>query len=147
MALPGAKATLYDRGLGVMLIMRGPGGFSGGKVIDAMVTHLDVFPTLCDLAGVDRPPWLQGSESGRGAGPLTLDERKRHGSPRPWPGRTQRHCADHARFARTEDDRLPSRAEAMLMSVVPTAALAACSGSGALASASNVSMSAARSSR
>src|SRR4029079_1931999 len=61
LAFPGAKATLYDRGLGVMLIMRGPGGFSGGKVFDAMVTHLDVYPTLCDLAGVDRPPWLQGT--------------------------------------------------------------------------------------
>jgi arylsulfatase A-like enzyme len=60
LAFPGAKATLYDRGLGVMLIMRGPGGFSGGKVIDAMVTHLDVYPTLCELAGVPRKPWLQG---------------------------------------------------------------------------------------
>jgi N-sulfoglucosamine sulfohydrolase len=60
LAFPGAKATLYDRGLGVMLIMRGPGGFSGGKVIDAMVTHLDVYPTLCEVAGVARKPWLQG---------------------------------------------------------------------------------------
>jgi N-sulfoglucosamine sulfohydrolase len=60
LAFPGAKATLYDRGLGVMLIMRGPGGFAGGKVIDAMVTHLDVFPTLCELLGVPRRPWLQG---------------------------------------------------------------------------------------
>jgi len=35
------------------LIMRGPGGFSGGKGLpDAMVTHLDIFPTLCELAGV-----------------------------------------------------------------------------------------------
>ena len=60
LAFPGAKATLYDRGLGVMLIMRGPGGFAGGRVIDEMVTHLDVYPTLCDLAGIERKPWLQG---------------------------------------------------------------------------------------
>lgn len=59
-AFPGAKATLFDRGIGVMMIMRGPGGFSGGKVVDAPVSHLDVFPTLCDLAAVDRPGWLQG---------------------------------------------------------------------------------------
>jgi N-sulfoglucosamine sulfohydrolase len=57
---PGAKATLTDRGLGVLLLMRGPGGFHGGKVQDAMVTHLDIFPTICDLAGVEPPPWLQG---------------------------------------------------------------------------------------
>jgi arylsulfatase A-like enzyme len=60
-AFPGAKATLFDRGLGVMMLMRGPGGFSGGKVIDAPVSHLDVYPTLCDLAGVEAPDWLQGA--------------------------------------------------------------------------------------
>jgi N-sulfoglucosamine sulfohydrolase len=59
-AFPGAKATLYDRGLGVALIVRGPGGFSGGRVIDALVSHLDVYPTLCDLAGLDHPSFLQG---------------------------------------------------------------------------------------
>jgi N-sulfoglucosamine sulfohydrolase len=60
LAFPGAKATLYDRGLGVMLIMRGPGGFLGGRVNDALVSHLDVYPTLCDLAGVEKPAFLQG---------------------------------------------------------------------------------------
>jgi arylsulfatase A-like enzyme len=60
-AFPGAKATLFDRGIGVMMLMRGPGGFSGGKVFDAQVSHLDVYPTLCELAGVESPPWLQGS--------------------------------------------------------------------------------------
>jgi N-sulfoglucosamine sulfohydrolase len=58
-AFPGAKATLFDRGTGVMMIMRGP-GFSGGKVVDAPVSHLDVYPTLCELAGVEEPDWLQG---------------------------------------------------------------------------------------
>ena len=60
-AFPGAKATLFDRGIGVMMLMRGPGGFSGGKVVDAPVSHLDVFPTLCELAGVEAPGWLQGA--------------------------------------------------------------------------------------
>jgi N-sulfoglucosamine sulfohydrolase len=60
-AFPGAKATLFDRGLGVMMLMRGPGGFSGGKVVDAQVSHLDVYPTLCELAGVQAPDWLQGT--------------------------------------------------------------------------------------
>jgi N-sulfoglucosamine sulfohydrolase len=59
-AFPGAKATMTDRGIGVMLIMRGPGGFSGGKASDALVSHIDLFPTICDLVGVDSPDWLQG---------------------------------------------------------------------------------------
>ncbi len=60
-AFPNAKATLFDRGIGVMMLMRGPGGFTGGKVVDAMVTHLDVYPTICELAGLRTPPsWLQG---------------------------------------------------------------------------------------
>jgi len=61
LAFPGAKATLYDRGLGVMLIMRGPGGFLGGRVIDAMVSHLDIYPTVCELAGVPTPGFAQGA--------------------------------------------------------------------------------------
>jgi N-sulfoglucosamine sulfohydrolase len=40
--------------------MRGP-GFGGGKVVDAPVSHLDVFPTLCELAGTECPDWLQGT--------------------------------------------------------------------------------------
>jgi N-sulfoglucosamine sulfohydrolase len=60
LAFPGSKATLYDRGLGVMLILRGPGGFSGGKASDALVSHIDLYPTVCDLVGVPHPEWLQG---------------------------------------------------------------------------------------
>jgi arylsulfatase A-like enzyme len=60
LAFPGAKATLFDRGLGVMLIVRGPGGFAGGRVHDALVSHLDVYPTVCELAGIDPPDFLQG---------------------------------------------------------------------------------------
>lgn len=59
-AFPGMKCNLTDHGLGVLLIMRGPGGFSGGKVCDALVSHIDLFPTLCKLLGLGKPPWLQG---------------------------------------------------------------------------------------
>ena len=60
MPFPGAKATLYDRGLGVMLILRGPPPFAGGRVIDSLVSHIDIYPTVCDLIGIERPPFLQG---------------------------------------------------------------------------------------
>ncbi len=59
-AFPGMKCTLTDHGIGVLLIMRGPGGFTGGRVIEALVSHLDIFPTLCDLLGIVPPTWLQG---------------------------------------------------------------------------------------
>jgi N-sulfoglucosamine sulfohydrolase len=57
---PGGKSTLSDRGLGVMLIVRGPGGFHGGRVNDALVSQIDIFPTLCELIGIEPPEHLQG---------------------------------------------------------------------------------------
>ena len=59
-AFPRMKGNLTDHGIGVMLIMRGPGGFTGGKVSDSLVSHIDLFPTICDLLQIDRPGWLQG---------------------------------------------------------------------------------------
>ena len=59
-AFPAMKCNLTDHGIGVMLIMRGPGGFVGGQVFDAMVSHVDVFPTICDLLDIAEPSWLQG---------------------------------------------------------------------------------------
>jgi arylsulfatase A-like enzyme len=56
---PGAKATLYDRGLGVMLILRGP-GVHPGRVADGLVSHIDIYPTVCDMLGLERPDFLQG---------------------------------------------------------------------------------------
>ena len=38
-----------------------PRGFTGGKVIDALVSHLDVYPTICELAGIEPPAWLEGT--------------------------------------------------------------------------------------
>ena len=61
LAFPRSKGTLTDRGIGVALIARGPGGFGGGQVIEGLVSQLDVYPTVCDVAGIEAPPWLQGS--------------------------------------------------------------------------------------
>jgi N-sulfoglucosamine sulfohydrolase len=60
LAYPDAKATMYDRGIGVMLLMRGPGGFDRGRVVDSLVSHLDILPTIYELAGVDTPAWCEG---------------------------------------------------------------------------------------
>ena len=59
-AWPLMKCNLYDGGMGVHLIIRGPGEFKGGKVCDAMISHLDVYPSLCEILGIEPPAWLQG---------------------------------------------------------------------------------------
>ena len=77
LALPGSKATLTDRGTGVTLIARGPHGFTGGKVIDALVSQIDIYPTLTELAGLERPDFLQGESLMplmRGETPSVRDE-------------------------------------------------------------------------
>jgi N-sulfoglucosamine sulfohydrolase len=61
LAFPDAKCTMYDRGIGIMLLMRGPGGFERGRVYDAMVSHLDLYPTICDVVGMEHPSWLEGT--------------------------------------------------------------------------------------
>ena len=59
-SFPSMKCNLTDQGIGVMLIMRGPGGFAGGRVSNALVSHIDLFPTICDLLEMKPPHWLQG---------------------------------------------------------------------------------------
>jgi N-sulfoglucosamine sulfohydrolase len=59
LAFPTAKASLLDRGIGVFLIMRGP-SFTSGRAIDALVSHVDIFPTVCELAEIEAPDWAVG---------------------------------------------------------------------------------------
>ena len=59
-AFPFMKCNLTDHGTGVMLILRGPGGFTGGTVVDALVSQLDLYPTVCELAGIPIPQHVQG---------------------------------------------------------------------------------------
>lgn len=59
-AFPEMKCNLLDAGTGISLIMRGPGIFAGGKVCDAMLSNIDVFPTVCEYLGIPRPAWLEG---------------------------------------------------------------------------------------
>lgn len=59
-AFPGAKATLFDPGIEVVLLMHGPDEFNGGKVIEAMVSNADLMPTLCEVAGIEPPENIDG---------------------------------------------------------------------------------------
>ena len=60
LAFPNMKCNLMDSGWGVSLILRGPGVFRGGKVCDALVSQLDLYPTLCDLLGIKQSQSLEG---------------------------------------------------------------------------------------
>lgn len=60
-AFPFMKGNLTDHGTGVALILRHPRLIPRGAVTDALVSQIDLFPTICDLAGIDRPAWLQGN--------------------------------------------------------------------------------------
>jgi N-sulfoglucosamine sulfohydrolase len=59
-AFPTMKCNLYDGGMGIHLVMRGPGGFTGGKVCDTLISHLDLYPTVCELLKIEPPGWLEG---------------------------------------------------------------------------------------
>jgi len=58
--LPRAKRWLYDSGIRVPLIVRWPGRVDPGSVSDELVSGVDLAPTLLALAGVARPPHMEG---------------------------------------------------------------------------------------
>jgi arylsulfatase A-like enzyme len=61
-AFPGAKSTLYDSGVKVALIVSPPpswGVVPGRR--EALVSHLDIVPTLLELTGLAAPATLEGT--------------------------------------------------------------------------------------
>ncbi len=59
-AFPGMKCNLTRYGTGVFGILACPSLIVPGKVSDALASQVDFFPTLCDLAGIPVPDWVQG---------------------------------------------------------------------------------------
>ncbi|MBI2925819.1 MAG: sulfatase-like hydrolase/transferase [Verrucomicrobia bacterium] len=66
------KQSLYDHSVRVPLILAGP-GVPKGKRSDALCYLFDLFPTVCDLAGVRAPEGLEG----RSLAPILRGQRKR----------------------------------------------------------------------
>jgi N-sulfoglucosamine sulfohydrolase len=60
MPFPGAKTNLYDAGIRLPLLVRHPSPSRRGLVNDAMVSWVDVTPTLLDWAGLKPPYPLPG---------------------------------------------------------------------------------------
>jgi N-sulfoglucosamine sulfohydrolase len=65
-SFPRHKCTLFDGGIEVLLMMRGPavgrlpGGIAAGDVCDTLVSQIDLLPTLCEYLEIPPPAWLQG---------------------------------------------------------------------------------------
>lgn len=57
---PGAKTTLYDSGVHLPLIVSSPIQKRRGITNQAMVSWIDILPTILDWAGVKAPPALTG---------------------------------------------------------------------------------------
>ncbi len=55
------KQTNYNIDIHVPMIIRAPGQENPGKQTHELTELIDMFPSLCDLAGVPPPPYLQGS--------------------------------------------------------------------------------------
>ena len=55
------KHTLFEESLRSPLIIHYPGMGNEGRKTDALVETLDIFPTLCELTGVDVPEFAQGN--------------------------------------------------------------------------------------
>jgi arylsulfatase A-like enzyme len=57
----GHAQSVHQELVHVPLMIRAPGVFPAGKVVEADVEAMDLFPTVLELAGVTIPPETQGS--------------------------------------------------------------------------------------
>ncbi len=53
------KQNIYEHSIKVPLLISGP-GIPAGKTDDSLVYLLDIYPTLCDLCGIDIPASVEG---------------------------------------------------------------------------------------
>jgi len=60
LALPFTKCNLNEAGMGVALMIKVPGHRPSVPYSDALISQVDVFPTLCDLLKTGKPEGLQG---------------------------------------------------------------------------------------
>ncbi|MEQ8791444.1 MAG: sulfatase [Pirellulaceae bacterium] len=59
------KHTNFENDARAPLIIRAPGQKSPGEKSSALVEFVDIYPTICDLAGLDQPDHLEGSSAAK----------------------------------------------------------------------------------
>ena len=130
MPFPAAKATLYDGGTRVPLVIRWPGVGRPAFVSDALVTLTDLAPTILDAAGVTVPgdmtghtlrPLVEGGPDVAWPDAVFL-ERERHANVRrgdlSYPSRAVR-TRDHLYIRNLRADRWPAGDPELYHSVGP----------------------------
>jgi N-sulfoglucosamine sulfohydrolase len=130
MPFPAAKATLYDGGTRVPLLIRWPGHGRPGFVSQALVTLTDLAPTILDAAGIAVPaemtgrslrPLIDGRPDG-GRPDAVFLERERHANVRrgdlSYPARAIR-TRDHLYIRNLRPDRWPAGDPELYHSVGP----------------------------
>lgn len=92
----GSKGTEYDGGHRVPFFIRWPGGnIGGGRDVNQLAAHVDVFPTLLDLCGIRAPEgvrfdgasiasWLRGGEDGPPSDRILITDSQRIHTPLKW---------------------------------------------------------------
>lgn len=69
----GAKGTPYQGGTRAPSFWRWPAKFKGGRDVPALTAHVDIFPTLAEIAGVKLTGDVASQVEGRSLMPLLLD--------------------------------------------------------------------------
>ena len=77
----GGKATPYEGATRVPFFWRWPAGFRGGVDCTALTAHLDIFPTLAEIAGLKLSAETRQQVEGRSVLPLLKNPQA------PWPDR------------------------------------------------------------
>ncbi len=54
------KRTAFDWSMRVPMLVHAPGLVAPGQALDRVVANIDIAPTFLDIAGVQRPPHMQG---------------------------------------------------------------------------------------
>jgi len=57
---PKAKSTCYDTGIRTVMMLQWPTHLAGGKTEDALISNLDLCPTVLEACGVPVPDGLEG---------------------------------------------------------------------------------------
>jgi len=83
----GTKGTPYEGGTRVPSLWRWPDGMAGGRDVDVLTAHIDILPTLAELAGVALTEPVARQVEGRSLRPLLIPT-ARVDATVDWPDRT-----------------------------------------------------------